>query len=596
MANLQAIYNPDSKTYTIIDIDAGVEVVALDNKNVADNFVRAGVVSQESVMLAVRQDIATNGGPVRNPSVQPFGAGGIANPNNFPGAPTSGNVIYNTTDDPESQRVLAELRASRVPPPPLITAPPAQPVAPLSQITQVELPPPLIVKPVVVTDPPDPAAAPPESAISTVPVSQIQTQSRVAVVTPDPYDLAGIINTTPVATSSIQTRAAPVGGDYVASYDVETGKFDVVDLATGLPIKRGLTEQAAILDAQNLSVGDPGYGGLAARNFGVAYDEDGFLLPGYTLDENNDPVYIGGDFVEPATAASAEASRIESLKQQAQNQATVSAQRKANGKAVGDGDWRVRLRLAPNATYLYKSPGINSAGIMEPLRQTDGVIFPYTPQIDIQYSAEYTPYDLVHTNYRGYFYKGSRVGEVVLNADFTAQDSAEADYLLAVIHFFRSATKMFYGQDKQRGTPPPLVFLSGLGTFQFNEHPCVISQFNYNLPKDVDYIRSRGRQSTSSGVTQGGNGLMFRRTLASSTAPSYSLSSIWSRLTGANLPQGGMNIPPAPPNLGTNTPTYVPTKMSMSLTLLPMPTRSQVSQQFSLEKYANGNLLRGGFW
>jgi hypothetical protein len=57
-----------------------------------------------------------------------------------------------------------------------------------------------------------------------------------------------------------------------------------------------------------------------------------------------------------------------------------------------------------------------------------------------------------------------------------------------------------------------------------------------------------------------------------------------------------MNIPPAPPNLGLNSPTYVPTKMAISITLLPMPTRSQVSQQFSLEKYANGNLLRGGFW
>jgi len=621
MAKLEAIYDETTRTYRIIDIDAGVEVVALDNKNVADNFVKSGVVTPDSVRLAVRQDIATTTGlvsepgvvtpvqgigaggftnpnnlPIANaapvvlpfgsgppdtsllgpprsqtPAVQPFGSGGFANPNNFP--VTTGNVIYNTTDDPESQKVFAELKASQVPPPPLTRAPVAQ------------------------SDPPEPAAAP-QTTDPTVPVSQIQAQPASTIVQP-PYDVdgfAGLNTANTIATSSIQTQARPVGGDYVASYDVETGKYDVVDLATGLPIKRGLSEQAAILDAENLSVGDPGYGGLAARNIGVAYDDDGFLLPGYTLDENNDPVYVGGDFVEPATAASAEASRIEALKQQAQNQATVSAQRKANGKAVGDGDWRVRLRLAPNATYLYKSPGLNSAGIMEPLRQTDGVVFPYTPQIDIQYSAEYTPYDLVHTNYRGYFYKGSRVGDVVLNADFTAQDSNEADYLLAVIHFFRSCTKMFYGQDKQRGTPPPLVFLSGLGTFQFNEHPCVISQFNYNLPKDVDYIRSRGRQSTSSGVTQGGNGLMFRRTLASSTAPSYSLSSIWSRLTGANLPQGGMNIPPAPPNLGLNTPSYVPTKMSMSLTLLPMPTRSQISQQFSLEKYANGNLLRGGFW
>ena len=462
-------------------------------------------------------------------------------------------------------------------------------------------PPPLTVKPVTVTDPPDPAAAGAEKS-ETVPAAQIQNQfvydaNGELVPADSPYALQILEQQNRSVNLGPPTATAqPVGGDFVASYDVETGKFDVVDLSTGLTVKRGLTEQAAILDAENLSVGDPGYGGLAARNFGVAYDDDGFLLPGYTLDEDNNPVFVGGDFVEPATAASADASRVEALKQQAQQQATVSAQRKAAGKAAGDGDWRVRLRLAPNATYLYKTPGIGSAGILEPLRQTDGVVFPYTPKIDIQYSAEYNPYDLVHSNYRGYFYKGSRVGEVVMNADFTAQDSSEADYLLAVIHFFRSATKMFYGQDKQRGTPPPLVFLSGLGEFQFNEHPCVISQFNYNLPSDVDYIRSRGRQSTSSGVTQGGNGLMFRRSLASSTTPSYSLTNVWARLTGANLPQGGMNIPPSPPNLGLGTPTYVPTKLSMSLTLLPMPTRSQVSQQFSLEKFANGNLLRGGFW
>lgn len=508
------------------------------------------------------------------------------------------NNFTEVSNPPNPQVVTVE---PLPPPPPLTTAPQALPGPPLTQITREVLPPLLVVKPVTVTDPPDPAAAGAENAERT-PAAQIQNQfvydaNGELVPADSPYALQILEQQNRSVNLGPPTATAqPVGGNFVASYDVETGKFDVVDLSTGLTVKRGLTEQAAILDAENLSVGDPGYGGLAARNFGVAYDDDGFLLPGYTLDEDNNPVFVGGDFVEPATAASADASRVEALKQQAQQQATVSAQRKAAGKAAGDGDWRVRLRLAPNATYLYKTPGIGSAGILEPLRQTDGVVFPYTPKIDIQYSAEYNPYDLVHSNYRGYFYKGSRVGEVVMNADFTAQDSGEADYLLAVIHFFRSATKMFYGQDKQRGTPPPLVFLSGLGEFQFNEHPCVISQFNYNLPSDVDYIRSRGRQSTSSGVTQGGNGLMFRRTLASSTAPSYSLSSVWSRLTGANLPQGGMNIPPAPPNLGLNAPTYVPTKLSMSLTLLPMPTRSQVSQQFSLEKFANGNLLRGGFW
>jgi hypothetical protein len=551
MANLVAIYNETERTYRIIDTDVGVEVVALDNKNVADNFVKNGVVTQESIMLAVRQDIAVNGGPLNNSTtalVQPFGAGPpdtrLLNPNNAP------------------------------PPPPLVR------------------------NPATVNDPPDPAAAgaeEQESASSDDVANRFVFGPNGELLPADsPYNVPDSVSDFAAPPQNVAPQ--PVGGDYVPSYNPKTGKWDVVDLATGLAVQTGLTEQTATIDAQNLSVGDPGYGGLAARNFGVAYDEDGFLLPGYTLDENGDAVYVGGDFVEPATAYSAEQSRAQALLDQARQQASVSALRKASGKANGDGDWRVRLRLAPSADYLYKTPGVGSAGILEPLRDTDGVVFPYTPRIDMAYTADYNAYDLVHSNYRGYFYKGSNPGEVTLNADFTAQDSTEADYLLATIHFLRSCTKMFYGQDKQRGTPPPLVFLSGLGDFQFNEHPCVIKQFNYNLPSDVDYIRARGRQSTSAGVTQGGNGLMFRRTLSSTATASYSLSSIWSRLTGANLPQGGMNIPPAPPNLGLNSPTYVPTKITMSLTLLPMPTRSQVSQQFSLEKYANGNLLRGGFW
>jgi hypothetical protein len=46
----------------------------------------------------------------------------------------------------------------------------------------------------------------------------------------------------------------------------------------------------------------------------------------------------------------------------------------------------------------------------------------------------------------------------------------------------------------------------------------------------------------------------------------------------------------------TSNATYVPTKIEIQLTLLPIQTRNQVSQQFSLKDYANGSLLRGGFW
>ena len=41
---------------------------------------------------------------------------------------------------------------------------------------------------------------------------------------------------------------------------------------------------------------------------------------------------------------------------------------------------------------------------------------------------------------------------------------------------------------------------------------------------------------------------------------------------------------------------YVPTKMEIDITLIPVQTRTQVSKQFSLKGFANGQLLKGGFW
>jgi hypothetical protein len=156
------------------------------------------------------------------------------------------------------------------------------------------------------------------------------------------------------------------------------------------------------------------------------------------------------------------------------NQATLNSVYKKEGSA----DWRVRLQLAPSSNYLYNAA---EPGILGPLTATNGVIFPYTPAINTSYKANYEQYDLVHSNYRGVYYKNSRVDDLQIRGVFTAQDTNEANYLLAVIHFFRSVTKMFYGKDEQRGSPPPLVFLSGFGMNQFYGHPCVVTSFAYNL-------------------------------------------------------------------------------------------------------------------
>jgi LysM repeat protein len=46
----------------------------------------------------------------------------------------------------------------------------------------------------------------------------------------------------------------------------------------------------------------------------------------------------------------------------------------------GFDDWRVRLSLAPGANYLYAG---KNPGIMQPLQATNGVVFPYTPTIQV---------------------------------------------------------------------------------------------------------------------------------------------------------------------------------------------------------------------
>jgi hypothetical protein len=286
-----------------------------------------------------------------------------------------------------------------------------------------------------------------------------------------------------------------------------------------------------------------------------------------------------------ANAIANREARAQGLVRQLQNQATARAQ--SNNKAA-TGDWRVRLQLAASSTYLYNAP--DCGPVLWPLRDTNGIIFPYTPAIDTAYKANYTPYDLTHSNYRGYFYQSSYVDSINIKGTFTAQDTVEANYLLAVIHFFRSVTKMFYGQDAQRGSPPPLVFLSGLGDYQFNQHPCLVSNFNYSLPSDVDYIRA---QST---LSNGGNQLAAR---ARQTTLGNPIASTIARLAslGQAIQPGAVTAPFAPQgSLAAGNPTYVPTKMEINLSLLPVQTRSQVSQQFSVKGFANGNLLKGGFW
>jgi len=227
----------------------------------------------------------------------------------------------------------------------------------------------------------------------------------------------------------------------------------------------------------------------------------------------------------------------------------------------------------PNSSYLYNA---STPVILAPLKVTGGVVFPYTPSIQIGYAATYSPTELIHNNFKMQNYMSSSIDNISLTGEFTAQDTGEANYVLAVIHFFKSVTKMFYGQDSdpKPGTPPPMCFLTGLGTYQFDKEPLVITNFTYSLPTDVDYIRAISTSddgppagSSNSGQAQPG------RVGSTSIGPGGTAPQVqWSSVT-------------------SNTKiTYVPTKIQIQVQAVPAISRGKISNNFSLRDYASGKL------
>jgi hypothetical protein len=179
--------------------------------------------------------------------------------------------------------------------------------------------------------------------------------------------------------------------------------------------------------------------------------------------------------------------------------------------------------------------------VMSPLTVTSGVLFPYTPTINITHKANYDSEQLIHTNYEMPVYKNSSVDQIGLQAKFTANTTEDAKYVLAVIHFFRAATKMFYGADSGAGTPPVVLRLDGYGQYMLNHLPVVCTSFDYSLPEDVDYIDTESSYRNRTGVG-----------------------------------------------------TKVPTLLQMNLTFKLVYSRNRLANTFSLEQFAAGGLLEKG--
>ena len=159
----------------------------------------------------------------------------------------------------------------------------------------------------------------------------------------------------------------------------------------------------------------------------------------------------------------------------------------SDGK-VSPKDWRVSISIPPR---ILEYAGQDS--LLTPLLGSGNrLIFPYTPTVLVSHSANYNPMQPLHTNYPYYAYENSRVDQITITADMFVQNEAEAQYWLAMTHFLKTVTKMSYGKnDPDRGLPPPVCRLNGYGQFTFNNVPVIITNFQFDLKKDVDYISTK---------------------------------------------------------------------------------------------------------
>lgn len=219
------------------------------------------------------------------------------------------------------------------------------------------------------------------------------------------------------------------------------------------------------------------------------------------------------------------------------------------GKPV---DWRARLRpKGGSRSKFWKGEntinGSSSASadyLLRPLFETGGLVWQYTPSMFVNGRANYNIAEFFGSNYPNVTYNNSSPPVLILGSDFTANTIEEARYMLGVMHFLKTATKSFSGdaavRDGMYGTPPPVMVFEYLGDHGFNKVPVVITDYQYSLNNDVDYVPVK---------------------------------------TGAN---------------GDET-TFVPVVTEMSITLQPAYTPHKLRRRFDLNKFTTGNNYKDGF-
>ena len=171
-------------------------------------------------------------------------------------------------------------------------------------------------------------------------------------------------------------------------------------------------------------------------------------------------------------------------------------------------DRKVSLRPKPGgANRVY------GAGLLTPIKESNGLIWPYTPSITYNQPVNYTSMTTVHANQDFHVYGNTPAVSLQVAGDFTVQNQLEGWYAHAAIHFFRTVSKMNFGEsDPNAGTPPPVLLFNAYGPFVFNDVPVIVKDFTVEFPDNVDYVQVtvHGSSTITTAGTPGIPGLPAR--------------------------------------------------------------------------------------
>lgn len=252
-------------------------------------------------------------------------------------------------------------------------------------------------------------------------------------------------------------------------------------------------------------------------------------------------------------------------------------------------DRRVSLRPKPAA-----ASRVYGNGLLKPLAETGGLIWPYTPTISYNHNIDYQSIATVHANQDFHVYSRTPAVELQVSGDFSVQNQLEGRYALAAIHFLRTMAKMNFGdKDPAAGTPPPVLLFNAYGPFVFKNVPVIVKSFTAEFPDSVDYV-----EVGVEGLTTTTTRVIERRQIEYRPEPDR---------YNVEPGVGGDQIPGLPgfttievpvdrtSSAKNNYTVWLPSVFKISANLVVQHTPKQLRSRFELPRFRNGDINQTDF-